>query len=334
MPQPEKCPFCGNASSIAFEEHTWRISEGGRSFQFAECGTCHTLFCTPTPTPEEIKEVYTHYYTIYYEWFRLHKLMKRIQARHRFSRVMRCLHQTADAPSPTNWLDVGCGHGWFLELAKKNGWQAYGIDFLADEIVQSMVEKGIHIHNGSLESSSWPKDSFGIITMWHVLEHLRDPKNALRIVSELITPGGFLILAVPNRESKGLEKAGEQWTWLQEPFIHVHLFSTHAIKSIIPANLKIVAVTSRDTWDQQYIQYTLPFSIYRSLLRILVSGPAYVLEKLRIQQLSSLFRRINWILFESALLITYAGYVLGRPLFRSYEKSLRASELLVVAKRI
>ena len=209
----------------------------------------------------------------------------------------------------------------------------YGLDYLSDDLVEGMTQRGLRIEKGSLESSSFPKDHFDLVAMWHVLEHMRDPRKSLEIASASLKKGGHCVIAVPNRECKALQKSGLDWSWLQEPFIHISSFSFTALEKIVPPSMKVVEVTSRDPWDQQYAQYLLPFRLYTYILRYLVSGPRMLFKLAGIKPLEVLFKWIHFILHESALLITYVGYLLFRKLFSRYERGLKGSELMLLLEK-
>jgi Methyltransferase domain len=84
------CPICGGASGESYPG-LWKMRDGGREFRYRECTACRTLFCDPLPTEQEIHYLYTERYD--FEWFRQHRLLKRIQAWHRFLRLGRLLRQ-------------------------------------------------------------------------------------------------------------------------------------------------------------------------------------------------------------------------------------------------
>ena len=73
-------------------------------------------------------------------------------------------------------LDVGCGHGFFLEIAKKRGWKVYGSDY-ADGCVDICTKKGIDMHRGTMTDDAFIPEMFDVITSFEVLEHINTPKS-------------------------------------------------------------------------------------------------------------------------------------------------------------
>lgn len=92
-------------------------------------------------------------------------------------------------------LDIGCGNGYDVQLMEKNGFDAYGF-----EIGMDNINKKIY-YGESLEAKHFGDRKFDWIRMWHVLEHVPDPHKYLGEISKLLTPGGVLIIAIPNMKS-------------------------------------------------------------------------------------------------------------------------------------
>lgn len=95
-------------------------------------------------------------------------------------------------------LDVGCGAGYFLDAAREAGWQVRGVE-LSEAAVRVGREKlGLDIFQGTLAGAALPAAAFDVVTLFEVLEHLRDPGSALAEARRLLRPGGLLAIQVPN----------------------------------------------------------------------------------------------------------------------------------------
>src|SRR5690606_37901801 len=113
-------------------------------------------------------------------------------------------------------LDIGCGTGHFLNECKTNGWSVSGLE--PDPDACSFAKENFGIEALPLEQLYEKQNaSFDVITMWHVLEHVYHLKKDVRQISELIKPGGFLIIAVPNRESWDARNYKELWAAYDVP---------------------------------------------------------------------------------------------------------------------
>jgi 2-polyprenyl-3-methyl-5-hydroxy-6-metoxy-1,4-benzoquinol methylase len=95
-------------------------------------------------------------------------------------------------------LDVGCGDGLFLELAQKNGWQVEGTELSPFAVRYASAALQRSVFGGELWEAGFPALCFDVVTMWHVLEHTRDPLRVVKEARRVLKAEGYLILAVPN----------------------------------------------------------------------------------------------------------------------------------------
>jgi 2-polyprenyl-3-methyl-5-hydroxy-6-metoxy-1,4-benzoquinol methylase len=95
-------------------------------------------------------------------------------------------------------LDVGCGLGDFVTIAKNNGWDVTATElskYAADYVLKAA---GIDVIHGEISNVDFGFKKFNVITMWRVLEHMDDPLKALKIVHHLLKEDGLLVVEVPN----------------------------------------------------------------------------------------------------------------------------------------
>jgi 2-polyprenyl-3-methyl-5-hydroxy-6-metoxy-1,4-benzoquinol methylase len=121
-------------------------------------------------------------------------------------------------------LDVGCGNGRFLSLARRLGWESHGIepDAAAAQVVR---EQGMSLLGSRLEDLPGElAGTFDVITLDQVIEHVYDPVDALRRCHDLLRPGGYIWLETPNTDSVGYEIYGAHWRGLESPR-HLVLFN-------------------------------------------------------------------------------------------------------------
>lgn len=119
-------------------------------------------------------------------------------------------------------LDVGCAMGYFVELANNAGYDAYGFDpseFAAQEARRIVGERRIKI--GTIDSVSYPKNSFDVITLFDVFEHLQNPLEDIKKLTTFLKPNGIIIIATGDTESWAAKAFGRRWTFYNPP---QHLF--------------------------------------------------------------------------------------------------------------
>lgn len=122
-------------------------------------------------------------------------------------------------------LDIGAGTGDFLLTAKNDGWETVGVE-PSDRAKNIAKQKGISFVD---EISVLENNSFDVITMWHVLEHVPNLELQIQELKRLLKPTGTLIVAVPNFKSYDAKYYNEFWAAYDVP-IHFWHFSKKAIK--------------------------------------------------------------------------------------------------------
>jgi 2-polyprenyl-3-methyl-5-hydroxy-6-metoxy-1,4-benzoquinol methylase len=128
-------------------------------------------------------------------------------------------------PNKGRILDIGAGTGEFLSVTKQNGWQTTGVE-PSEKAKSIAMNKGISFVEKTIELES---NSFDVITMWHVLEHVPDLDKQLKELKRLLKEDGTLIVAVPNFKSFDAKHYGKFWAAYDVP-IHFWHFSKTAIK--------------------------------------------------------------------------------------------------------
>ena len=135
-------------------------------------------------------------------------------------------------------LDIGAGTGDFLLTAKNDGWEIVGVE-PSERAKNIAIQKGISFVN---EIGDLANNSFDVITMWHVLEHVPNLELQIQELKRLLKPTGTLIVAVPNFKSYDAKYYGEFWAAFDVP-IHFWHFSKKAIQSLFgKVDMKLVKV--------------------------------------------------------------------------------------------
>jgi SAM-dependent methyltransferase len=120
-------------------------------------------------------------------------------------------------------LEVGFGSGVLLELARQRGWQVVGLE-VDQGCVDQMQAKGLLAHKSGLLEYEAEMESFDVVTMYSVLEHVLDPIAHLNKAYEYLKPGGILILRLPDTEAEGPTAS---------LIAHVYHFNAHTIMVLL-----------------------------------------------------------------------------------------------------
>jgi 2-polyprenyl-3-methyl-5-hydroxy-6-metoxy-1,4-benzoquinol methylase len=102
---------------------------------------------------------------------------------------------------PGTVLDVGCGTGLFLAVARRRGWQPCGIDDSAEATKHAREHFGLEVAVGEFADFASSGRRFDLITGWDVIEHSRAPVDLLRAMRRCLAPGGVVGLSTPNQRS-------------------------------------------------------------------------------------------------------------------------------------
>jgi 2-polyprenyl-3-methyl-5-hydroxy-6-metoxy-1,4-benzoquinol methylase len=143
-------------------------------------------------------------------------------------------------------LDIGAGTGDFLLEAKNKNWETVGVE-------PNEKAKSIAINKGVLFADTIEKlesNSFDVITLWHVLEHVPDVAHQVAELKRLLKPSGTLIIAVPNFNSFDANYYKTFWAAYDVPR-HLWHFSKTAIEKLFDKqNMNLVAV--KPMWFDSY----------------------------------------------------------------------------------
>src|SRR3984893_13934104 len=167
----------------------------------AQCAACGYVFDNPRPTLEELVKFYSRP-SQYDSW--LEELPIRQKA---WERRLGTMQSTKKSGS---LLAVGTGIGQFLAVARTSYRKVYGTE-VSSVAVQIAKEKyDLDVFQGTIEDINWQGRVFDNISLFHVLEHVHNPKSLLQKCHSLLSPDGVLVVAVPN-EVSSLRAGARRW---------------------------------------------------------------------------------------------------------------------------
>lgn len=187
------------------------------------CTRCGLILQNPRDDAETLARVYT---SLADRAYQEEDASRAISARKHLALV------EAHHPEPGRLLDIGCASGLFAAAARARGWQACGAD-ASGWMVERARERhpGVRFEAGTLESLAFPPESFDVLTLFDVLEHVDAPQAALGRLRGWLRPGGLLFLSVPNAESWIARLMGRRWVLLLRE--HLWYFSPRTLAKLL-----------------------------------------------------------------------------------------------------
>ena len=162
-----------------------------------------------------------------------------------------------------NLLDIGCGTGDFLKIAKDNNWNVAGIE--PNENARSIANAKTNHSVFSVDKlSKFEPQSFDVITLWHVLEHLPNLKSQIELFESLLKPKGRLVIAVPNYKSYDAKHYKEFWAAFDVPR-HLWHFSQISISKLFATKHMNVEKTLPMSFDAYYVSLLSEKYKYKSM---------------------------------------------------------------------
>lgn len=206
------------------------------SLQIVRCRNCSLTFVNPQPTEAATFAYYSSKELAAQESWSSYFAHTPAQIAELWSERFADVARFTNGRAP-RLLDIGCGWGDFLHFAGERGWQVSGFEF-SESVAQVAREKyKLSIRVGSLEQMGFAEKSFDFVTMWHVLEHLREPRAALERVERLLAPGGLLVLEVPNLNFL----ARKSWRYPMSRTLHLYHFSPATLSALVErAGLRVL----------------------------------------------------------------------------------------------
>ncbi|PKP22928.1 MAG: hypothetical protein CVU05_01920 [Bacteroidetes bacterium HGW-Bacteroidetes-21] len=178
----QKCILCGSANIFNIK--------GYESNHLVKCKKCDLIFVSRIPTNEELLNYYNNYAQTEEVYFS--EITKR--------RYLVLLDEFQSYRKTNRILDIGCGKGYFLEIAKENGWEVYGTD-ISFSNAKNGLRRGINIINSELKNEMFVDSFFDVITSFEVIEHINNPQKEIGLIKKYLRKGGLFYCTTPNINS-------------------------------------------------------------------------------------------------------------------------------------
>lgn len=229
------CNLCGS------EQRQPHCPENGLGL--VQCQSCGLVYVSPRPDANELYALYGETYfhnnesgvVGYTDYIKDEDNIRRTAARR--------LKFTERFVQAGRLLDVGCAVGFFIDEARKRGWQVQGLDVSSFAVDYAREHFGLDAQHGSLTELQFEPDVYDLVTMWDVIEHVPDPKAYLAKAAELVRPGGVIALATPDVDSFPARLMGRRWVGYKLSEEHIYYFSIKTLRRMLEeAGFEVVNV--------------------------------------------------------------------------------------------
>lgn len=219
------CPLC---KSPQFDHVATRFDK----LDIVRCRQCNLAYINPRPTAEEIAKMYEESYyagsadrAVGYVHHRPSALSIRYCAPYSWKLLL-------EETSLVNMraLDIGCAFGQWVYWMSKSGAKALGIDITAEGVNWGREKLGLDLRQATLESLDEPQESFDVITMVDLIEHIAELDSFMNRLTSLLKPGGLVFVQTPNFGT--YQTWGDRCSFLRYSLDHLLYFDIASLDNL------------------------------------------------------------------------------------------------------
>lgn len=270
-----KCPVCSGSGSTRF------AFEHGQDSIYC-CRSCGLEFQFPQPSDRKLRAIYSSSY------FLGSKDNRSLENQRALKRATARLYLNVLAPlvrmPNAHLLEVGCGHGEFLLEAHSRGFLVEGLEYSEHAAAEANAALGhAAVRVGSPEVQSLPASTYDLIGAFDVIEHLRDPKQALAYLHAALKPQGIIAIVTPSLDSWSHRLLGRNW--MEYKTEHLTYFNRKSLAALL-RSIGFTDLRFTPNYKTLNLDYVsahfdrFPVPILTPIVRLLRSSlPASVVER-------------------------------------------------------
>jgi len=234
----KQCPFCNSDNIKILFSAPDRLTNKSGKFHLSQCTNCKLAFQNPRIKEEYISEFYTTdlgYYNPPTEKTQpknniISKIKKYIP--NFIKNRQRKIDLMPQSVPNGKLLEIGCSHGQRLEQLKKRGWQTYGIEMDENVAKYAREKRKLDIKCQKIEEAQFSQNEFDVIIMSMVLEHLYNPFQQLKTITNWLKPNGQLLISIPYFEGLEFQWFKDYSYGLQLPY-HITFLNKKILKKYL-----------------------------------------------------------------------------------------------------
>jgi 2-polyprenyl-3-methyl-5-hydroxy-6-metoxy-1,4-benzoquinol methylase len=153
-------------------------------------------------------------------------------------------------------FDLGAGWGHFLSSAVKAGYDGSGIEIGEELYKYAKYDLGLNVSNENIFDIR-PQKEYDIITMWDVLEHIKDADIVIDKCSKMLKDDGFIFIQVPQIDSFIARIFKDKWHHITSS--HINYFSKNTVTALLKQyGIEVISIRSNIELKHVLVNVILP----------------------------------------------------------------------------
>lgn len=236
--------------------------ENFKNIGLVKCSNCNFVFSQWIPTKKDLIAYYasdydrTNYFSPITEK-RYNELLDKFEKYKSTNRI----------------LDIGAGCGFFLQTARKRGWEVYGTE-IDPSATDNCIDTSINMSYGDINTIDFPENYFDVVIHIEVIEHINNPNEYVSEIHKILRPGGITYLTTPNFNAIHRYRLKEKYDVISYPN-HLCYYTSKTLKDLFnshklkPIRLKTTGYsltrlrTSKGKSNQTFVSETSDDEILR-----------------------------------------------------------------------
>ena len=219
-----ECQVCKSKDFVFFTEKN--------GFKIVKCKECGLLFVQNVPL-----DLSSYYSEGYYKGqanldgyvdYESDKKVNEVNYKNHLKQIQRLLNKKNGV-----FLEIGCATGYFMELAREEGWSVEGVE-ISDYAAAVCRKKGLRVIKGIIQDTDVEANlnKFDVVVLFDVIEHVKNPRTDLDHLWHMIRPGGLMVIATPDAGSFWARLWGKRWHAIVPPQ-HLYFFNENNLGQLL-----------------------------------------------------------------------------------------------------
>ncbi|MEI7690489.1 MAG: class I SAM-dependent methyltransferase [bacterium] len=230
------CPICGPSPT---KETGWEYTFQNIKMPLVKCQSCQLVRLNPRPNSDGLAKLYDDsYFDSGWDCGCTGKTY--VEAGGYLLKVYEnVIEEIKHYKAKGDLLDIGCAGGYFLKVAQESGYTVKGIELNKKMVEHARKSLGLDVTHGHFKPGLYKPNSFDIIHLGDVLEHVQDPMATVLTAFRILRPGGVLFISAPL--SYGMSDPKEKPMAINIPPYHIFEFTPTTLSHLVKkAGFKLV----------------------------------------------------------------------------------------------